>query len=356
MRKKLVLSYFNRKPTSFNKLVNFFIICLFSVFMVLYSALLQVKPGEDIQWHLDAPIWMAMQCFIAQWLTLRWFRYYQTHAVSLSDTQRYTRVFIFSNACFTFAVTGLIIGFESAIGIQTISLTHVVALISMQFILHTIVGGFTLAFKVFEHIRQQHLTLEQTEKTLLSSQVKTLQQHIDPHFLFNNLNVLSALIQQDPDEADEYLNTFSDIYRYILQHKDHTLVPLSQELSFAQQYMALLSTRFDNAYTLKIVTAADADLASLVLPCSIQLAIENAIKHNQGDKTSPLEIQMTITATQVHVFNHTHEKEFKPESTQLGLTNLRMRCEAIFKQSLQIEHTDSYFKLSLPMLAAKAMS
>ncbi|WP_340680536.1 histidine kinase, partial [Paraglaciecola sp.] len=188
------------------------------------------------------------------------------------------------------------------------------------------------------------------------SQVKTLQQHIDPHFLFNNLNVLSALIQHDPDEADEFLTTFSDIYRYILQHKDHTLVPLSQELTFAQQYMALISTRFDNAYTLNIVTAADADLASLVLPCSLQLAIENAIKHNQGDKNSPLEITVSIMARQLHIFNYTREKEFKPESTQLGLTNLRTRCDAVFKQPLQVEHTDNYFQLTLPLSAVKEMT
>ncbi|BFM11292.1 hypothetical protein R50072_14450 [Simiduia litorea] len=332
-----------------NKLTNFIIICLFSLFMVLYSALLQVKPGEAIPWHFDAPFWMALQCFIAQWLTLRWFDYFQLRQQQLPDTKRYIRIFICSNVSFTVVVTGLILVLERTIGIQAITAAHIILLISMQFILHTIVGGFTLLFKVFEHVKQQRITLEQTERSLLESQVKTLQQHIDPHFLFNNLNVLSALIQQDPDDADEYLNTFCDIYRYILQHKDHALVSLKQELAFANNYMHLISTRFDNAYMLEVEIMPEADLTSHVLPCSLQLALENAIKHNQGDKENPLVIKITVEKDQVRIFNQINEKKFKLESTQLGITNLRVRCNTIFKQPLAVAHTQDYFELVLPL-------
>tara|TARA_R110002167_G_scaffold98984_1_gene259971 strand:- start:970 stop:1992 length:1023 start_codon:yes stop_codon:yes gene_type:complete len=336
-----------------NKLINFFIICLFSLFMVLYSAQLQVKPGEAIQWHFDAPVWMAIQCFIAQWITLRWFEFFQARRQKITDTNSYIRVFLCSNASFTLVVTGLICVLELAIGIQTITLAHILSLISMQFILHTIVGGFTLAFKVFEQIKQQGIALQQTEKSLLESQVKTLQQHIDPHFLFNNLNVLSALIQQDPDDADEYLNTFCDIYRYILQHKDHTLVSLKQELAFATNYMDLISTRFDKAYTLEVTTMPAADLSSKVLPCSLQLAIENAIKHNQGDKADPLVIKITIEENQLRIFNKINEKEFKQESTRLGITNLQSRCNTIFNQPLKVAHTPDHFELILPLCKQK---
>ncbi|WP_434928026.1 sensor histidine kinase [Shewanella sp. HL-SH2] len=332
-----------------NKLINIIIISLFSIFMVLYSALLQAKPGEAIQWHFDAPVWMAIQCLIAQWLTLRWFSFYQNSKHILSNTQCYIRVFLLSNVSFTFAVTGLIVALEFAIGIQAINVVHIISLLSMQFILHTIVGGFTLAFKVFEDIKQQHSALEQSEKALLQSQVKTLQQHIDPHFLFNNLNVLSALIQQDPDEADEYLNTFSDIYRYILQHKDHSLVPLEHELIFAKNYMSLISTRFEGAYVLEIIQKPGDNLRSHILPCALQLAIENVIKHNQGNKLAPTKIEITIDADKVSIGNQISQKSFKPESTQLGLQNLRTRCVAICNQPLEVEHTEHYFRLTLPL-------
>jgi LytS/YehU family sensor histidine kinase len=322
--------------------------------MVLYSALLQVKPGEAIQWHFDAPVWMAIQCFIAQWITVRWYDYFQGRQQKKATITAYVRVFLCSNGCFTLAVSALILGLEFVIGIQTITMGHIITLISMQFILHTIVGGFTLAFKVFEHIKQQQIALEQTERALLESQVKTLQQHIDPHFLFNNLNILSALIQQDPDDADEYLNTFCDIYRYILQHKDHTLVPLKDELTFAKNYMELISTRFDNAYTLEVTTLGNVDLSIEVLPCSLQLAIENVIKHNQGNKAEPLIIKLHIEENQLRISNKIHKKQFKQESNGLGIANLQARCKTIFNQALTVTHTANYFELVLPMSKSKA--
>lgn len=332
-----------------NKLTNFFVICVFSLFMVLYSALLQIKPGEAIQWHFDAPIWMAIQCFIAQWITLRWYDYFQKQQQGNTNISAYVQVFLCSNGSFTIAVSLLLLGLEFLIGIQTISIEHVITLISMQFILHTIVGGFTLAFKVFEHIKQQQIALQQTERSLLESQVKTLQQHIDPHFLFNNLNVLSALIQQDPDDADEYLNTFCNIYRYILQHKDHALVSLQDELAFAKNYMELISIRFENAYTLEVTMAENVDLCTEVLPCSLQLAIENVIKHNQGNKAQPLVININIENNQLRISNKIRKKLFKQESSGLGIVNLQTRCKSIFNQALLVNHTADYFELVLPM-------
>ena len=315
--------------------------------MVLYSALLQVKPGEAIQWHLDAPIWIAIQCFIAQWITLRCYRYIQPNRSA--NTRAYMQVFLLSSLSFNTLITWLILIVESLIGIQTVNLAHVLSLLSMQFILHIIVGGFTLAYKAFEQMKDQQLTLQKAEKSLLESQVKVLQQHIDPHFLFNNLNVLSALIQQDPDDADEYLTTFSEIYRYILLHRDSQLVTLAEEIAFVRNYMTLINTRFKNAYQLKIDTLSEANMNSKVLPCALQLAIENAIKHNQGDKTNPLLIKITINSDNIRIFNEVREKPYKQTSTQLGIKNLQTRCLSILKRQLTVSHTDKHFELVLPL-------
>ena len=203
------------------KALNYLVLFIFSLLIVLYAALLTTPQGQSIRFHFDAPFWVFIQCVLAQWFTL--FIYRNTKQKKRSAVKSIAKIFLLSNLLFTFFASVLVLTLEFAIGIQTIDLTHVLVTIGMNAILHAFVGAYTLSLELVARLQTQQALLANKEKALLSSQVKTLQQHIDPHFLFNNLNVLSALIQQDPDEAEEYLATFSDIYRYILKNKSKNL-------------------------------------------------------------------------------------------------------------------------------------
>jgi LytS/YehU family sensor histidine kinase len=311
---------------------------------------MQSKPGEVIQWHFDAPVWVAIQCFIAQWMTLKFFNYYANDKTKgLSIKRYYTKVYVVSSFSFVITVSVLVTIFEAIIGIQKINLDHILLLIGMNVILHAIVGGFTLALKAVSQVKQQQFDLEKIQKNLFQSQVKSLQQQIDPHFLFNNLNVLSALIQQDPDEADEYLENFSEIYRYVLQSQDYTLVTIEQELAFARNYMALIETRFDGAYGLIINQASNASLQNKMLPCALQLALENVVKHNQGSRTNPLIIEISISDHFISICNEIRKKPFKPVSTFIGLKNLQARCKSVFNRPLVIINNENNFTITLPL-------
>ncbi|MEI4551812.1 histidine kinase [Pseudoalteromonas spongiae] len=328
------------------KAINYLVLFVFSLLIVLYAALLTTPNGQSLNIHLDAPFWIFLQCVIAQWLTLKVYRFVKQGNSSI--TAHITKVFFVSNLVFSTLVTSLVIALETAIGIQQVDSMHMVATLGMNALLHALVGAYSLAFELVTRLQRQQLVLAKKDKALLDSQVKTLQQHIDPHFLFNNLNVLSALIVKDPDEAEEYLAQFSDIYRYILEHKSKNLVPLSHELAFANHYMALINTRFNGAYTLN-VTQGEGTNTSEIIPCALQLAIENVVKHNAASSDNPLEITIDIQSDCIVITNPLRLKEFKAHSSKIGLTHLNAQCQAIFNQSILVDERNGCFSLTLPL-------
>lgn len=347
-----LLCAFQKQPNNKNrntrvpKAINYLVLFVFSLLIVLYAALLTTPKGQNLNIHLDAPFWIFLQCVIAQWLTLK--IYHVIKQGNSSITMHIAKVFFASNLVFSSLVTALVLALEAVIGIQKIDTMHMIATLGMNALLHALIGAYSLAFELVTRLQRQQLILAKKEKALLDSHVKTLQQHIDPHFLFNNLNVLSALIVKDPDEAEEYLAQFSDIYRYILDNKSKNLVPLVDELVFTKQYMALINTRFNGAYTLN-VKHGDQLNASTIIPCSLQLAIENVVKHNAASSDNPLEITINIRNDCIMISNPLRLKAFKAPSTKIGLTHLNAQCQAIFNKTIVVDESNNHFALTLPL-------
>lgn len=335
------------------KAVNYLILFIFSLLIVLYAALLSTPEGEPLTVHFDAPIWMFLQCVIAQWVTRQVYRKLKQNKQSL--VSYIAKVLLISNVLFTGCVSICVLYLETLIGIQTVDLIHVVAVFGMNALLHVLVAAYSISFELVARLQAQQTALANKEKALRDSEIKTLQQHIDPHFLFNNLNVLSALILKSPEEAEEFLATFSDIYRYILQNKSKNLVPLHKELAFIDDYMTLIDTRFNGLYRLH-VDVDHAESANVwVIPCSLQLAIENAVKHNSASLDNPLHIRISVNQERIVISNNLTEKEFKPESTGLGLTHLRAQCLAVFQTPSSTEKSPSEFTLTVPVTTEAAL-
>ncbi|WP_444930106.1 sensor histidine kinase [Microbulbifer sp. SSSA002] len=323
----------------------------FSILVVLYSAFLKAAPGNPIVVHYDAPFWIALQCFFSQWLTLKAYKAIVSKQENTAiPAKKCIKVFILSCSFYLFASIALTLFLEFAFGLQVIDGRHVLLLSISLLMLHALNSGAVIAFQLVEGINARQLDLERVQKLLLEKQLEVMQQKLDPHFLFNNLNILSALIASRPEEADEFLDRFTNIYRYILDGHNCKTISLERELAFADDYMSLLTQRFSNAYKLDIQCGETVRSQYATLPCSLQLALENVVKHNQGDKENPLSIKVEIVDRWLEVSNKIRPKVTGSLSQKVGLSNLKVRSEAILGRSVEVIKRDGDFMLRLPLI------
>ena len=182
-----------------------------------------------------------------------------------------------------------------------------------------------------------------------SAQFESLKNQIDPHFLFNSLNVLSSLIEENPDNAQRFTTSLSKIYRYVLEQKDKELVPVSEELAFAKTYMNLLKMRFENSITFDLPEDFDNPEAKVV-PLSLQLLLENTIKHNVVSEQKPLNIKIYIENNYLIVENNLQKKEVLQDRRGVGLQNIVNRYGLISERKMLIEESPAFFKVKIPIL------
>ena len=195
-------------------------------------------------------------------------------------------------------------------------------------------------------------SLLQLRQAQTESELKNLKAQIDPHFLFNNLNVLRGLIQHDPTEANEYLTRFAALYRFLVRYKDDDFVPLAEEIRFVDEYIYLLRHRFGTAYEFRQELAPAGDVSRLlVVPGTLQLLVENAIKHNAGDDEAPLLITIRATTTTLIVEHPRRPKRTVVDSLGTGLTNLRDRYRLLSRQEIVVTDTAGTFAVAVPLVA-----
>lgn len=182
-----------------------------------------------------------------------------------------------------------------------------------------------------------------------SAQFESLKNQIDPHFLFNSLNVLSSLIEENPESAQKFTTSLSKVYRYVLEQKDKELVSVAEELTFAKTYMNLLKMRFENSITFEIPEGFDNEEAKVV-PLSLQLLLENCIKHNVASETKPLHVKISINNNQLVVANNLQKKEVLSDRKGVGLQNIVNRYAILTKRNVLVEENEQEFKIFLPIL------
>jgi len=182
-----------------------------------------------------------------------------------------------------------------------------------------------------------------------SAQFESLKNQIDPHFLFNSLNVLSSLIEENPDAAQKFTTSLSKVYRYVLEQKDKDLISVSEELQFAKTYMNLLKMRFENSITFELPENFENDEAKVV-PLSLQLLLENCIKHNIVSEKKPLHIKIAIENGQLTIENNFQKKEVLQDRKGVGLQNIVNRYAILSKRKVLIEQNEEKFKVFLPIL------
>lgn len=182
-----------------------------------------------------------------------------------------------------------------------------------------------------------------------NAKFESLKNQIDPHFLFNSLNVLSSLIEENPDNAQRFTTSLSKIYRYVLEQKDKELVSVEDELSFAKTYMNLLKMRFENSLFYELPTE-NINPEAKVVPLSLQLLLENTVKHNIVSEQKPLHIRIFIDKDYLAIQNDLQKKEVLQDRQGVGLQNIVNRYGIITDRKVKVQEDEKNFTVRIPIL------
>ncbi|MCZ4407681.1 histidine kinase [Cryomorphaceae bacterium 1068] len=216
--------------------------------------------------------------------------------------------------------------------------------------LTAIVGTLYEAGYFFSKWKKQTIEMEQLRNQQLRSELSVLKNQISPHFLFNSLNTLVTLIHENQDQAAKFTEKLSEVYRYILQFKDKELVRLSTEIKFSKAFIYLLKMRFEEGLEIEInLDIVDQD--RYVAPLTIQMLIENAVKHNVVSKNQPLHIKIySEQGKSLIVKNNLQHKPADGKSTHTGLENIQSRYALLTNREVDIIKTQSHFMVALPLV------
>lgn len=182
-----------------------------------------------------------------------------------------------------------------------------------------------------------------------SAKFDALKNQLDPHFLFNSLNVLTSLIEEDPNQAQKFTTSLSKVYRYVLEQKNKDLISVDEELQFAKTYVRLLKMRFEDSIVFDIPDEST-DPEAKIIPLSLQLLLENAVKHNVVTSDRPLHIKVFEEDGDLVVSNNLQEKQVVKKSSGVGLQNIRQRYAILTDRQVAIDKSTSDFSVHLPML------
>ncbi|WP_092444079.1 histidine kinase [Winogradskyella sediminis] len=182
-----------------------------------------------------------------------------------------------------------------------------------------------------------------------SAKFDALKNQLDPHFLFNSLNVLTSLIEENPENAQKFTTSLSKVYRYVLEQKNKELVTVDEELKFARTYMSLLKMRFEDSIIFEIPDQAS-NPESKVVPLSLQLLLENAVKHNMVTSSKPLHVKIYEDGNHLVVMNNLQPKQIVKKSSGVGLENIKQRYQLLSNKKVIINQREKDFAVAIPML------
>ncbi|QRR04082.1 histidine kinase [Dyadobacter sandarakinus] len=201
--------------------------------------------------------------------------------------------------------------------------------------------------------RTININKEAMKKAGMQGQLQSLKSQVNPHFLFNSLNTLSALITDEPERAEQFVDEMAKVYRYLLQTNQNELTTVATEVRFVQSYFHLLRTRHDTGVELTI-DIAEADLHRSIPPLTLQLLLENAVKHNAILEQTPLHVTIrSIGDDRLEVKNNVLEKSTPVKSTRLGLANIMAKYKLLSDRRPVIEAGTESFTVTLPLIDVK---
>ncbi|WP_165602274.1 sensor histidine kinase [Chryseobacterium artocarpi] len=186
----------------------------------------------------------------------------------------------------------------------------------------------------------------------MQAQLQSLKLQLDPHFLFNNFSILSALIDEEPETASSFLENLSKVYRYMINNLDNNVIAIEEELKFIDSYNYLIKIRYGENVNVDVQVSNETKL-KVIPPITIQLLIENAIKHNIATGENPLQIKIYDDQSYLIVENTLQPIDHIIPTTKLGLENIKSRYKLLFDKDVLIKKIDGKFCVALELLQPK---
>jgi len=257
---------------------------------------------------------------------------------------------VFYHILYTVGIGALVNSILIGIGLNTFSLqSFLVSSIGYLLLSALFIGIYEAAYYMTALGKSLKMQ-EQLKRQNVESQLEILKNQVKPHFLFNSLNTLTSLIPEEPDLAVDYVQKLSKVYRYILEIKDKKLIPLQEELDCIKAYLFMLKIRFGENLQTKI-DEAGLDFNDHIVPLSLQLLVENAVKHNIISNKKPLLIKIHKGGNDsLMVSNNLQKKDQIMPSTGTGLANIKSRYEILSKKEVEVIVTENDFTVALPLV------
>ncbi|MFN3666857.1 MAG: sensor histidine kinase [Sediminibacterium sp.] len=262
---------------------------------------------------------------------------------------------IFGSSLMTYLLAMKIIGFFIALIFDTVERnfnqeTFILSMFS-DFLDGFIYGSFFLAYYYYNKNKKHQHQLTNYLQALSESKIYQLKSQLNPHFLFNNLNVLDQLIEEDKHKASDFLNEFAEIYRYVLQTSDKKLISLREELAFAAQYFRLIQHKYGNAYQMIIEIKND---NGYIVPLTLQLLIENAVQHNLGTAENPVFININV-AENICTSNNINRKRNTKPTHGRALNNVKEQYKLLTHKPVETQLSDNVFSVIIPIIHTPAL-
>jgi len=226
-----------------------------------------------------------------------------------------------------------------------------------QFVQRSIIYTFLISLFIslvftaigfFKAWRQSVLKEAELNAQMMAYKYEALRNQLNPHFLFNSFNVLSDLVYDDQAQAVKFIRQLSDLFRYVLDNRDKELVTLDEELTFLNAYIYLLETRFGDKLILKIDCTADASV--MIVPMTLQLLVENAVKHNEVSEHFPLRVEIRRNGDTIEVENSLRHKNAGDDSKNTGLKNIAQQYSFFTEREIEIIPAETTFKVRIPLI------
>lgn len=237
----------------------------------------------------------------------------------------------------------LVIGIGPANAWQSISQS-----ILITFLISLFISLVFTAVGFFKAWRSSVLKEAELNAQMMAYKYEALRNQLNPHFLFNSFNVLSDLVYDDQAQAVKFIRQLSDLFRYVLDNRDKELVTLEEEMTFLNAYIYLLKTRFGDKLILKIECTADASV--MVVPMTLQLLVENAVKHNEVSDHFPLRVEIRRNGDAIEVENSRRHKNAGNDSKNTGLKNIAQQYSFFTDREIEIMPAETTFKVRIPLL------
>jgi len=229
---------------------------------------------------------------------------------------------------------------------QAVYLAMALILICVIFITHVYETVFLVKESETEMLRS-----EQLQRAKAIAELEALKSQVDPHFVFNSLNTLSHLIRECPEKAARFNDGLAEVYRYMLENKSRDLILLREEMAFLTYYVSLVTIRWESAFSLDMKVEKWMEEGYLIPPISLQLLVENAIKHNEFSEEQPLVIRVVLEDSALIVEHEKRKKALRKASSRMGLANLNDRYRLTTDRNILVQEEEGRFLVRLPLLS-----